>query len=194
MLRKPITPSAGVAIEDVKILSTQVFEDKRGYFFESYNQQVHHQALTLKPTMQFVQDNVSFSEQGVLRGLHYQYRYPQAKLLRVLQGEIWDVIVDLREFSLTFGRWMAYTLSAQSREQLYVPVGCAHGFITLTESALVMYKVSDYYRPDDEYCLRYDDSFVGIEWPEGFVSPRLSSKDAEGLNWAQVPKFSSLQA
>ena len=185
-------------IHGVHLLDDKVHHDARGHFIESY-QQERLDAL-IGRTLRFVQDNLSMSHQGVIRGLHYQYQHPQAKLVRVLQGEIWDVVVDLRQSSPSFGQWAGYRLAAPQIEQgtsraqqLFIPEGCAHGFLTLSTSALVMYKVSDFYHPEDEYCLRYDDSTLAIQWPLPQVSipqpPILSSKDAQGLSWAQVPKF-----
>lgn len=204
--KKSRVMKSAVAIEGVQIISSQKHQDERGYFFESYHAQALQKALGLVSPMNFVQDNVSASKQGVLRGLHYQHQHPQAKLVRVLQGQIWDVVVDLRQSSPTFGKWKGYSLCAEKAEQLYVPIGCAHGFITLSESALVMYKVSDYYHPEDEYCLRYDDPTIGVEWPVQDVEknpdseqteamsvqaawPILSKKDAQGLSWGQLPLF-----
>ena len=195
-------------IHGVHLLDDKVHHDARGHFIESY-QQERLDALIGRP-LSFVQDNLSMSHQGVIRGLHYQYQHPQAKLVRVLQGEIWDVVVDLRQSSPSFGQWAGYRLAAPQIEQgttraqqLFIPEGCAHGFLTLSASALVMYKVSDFYHPEDEYCLRYDDSTLAIQWPLSQASisqasisqasipqpPILSSKDAQGLSWAQVPKF-----
>lgn len=198
----------GKQITGVHLMDDRVYHDERGHFFESHHQQ-RLELLLAKP-IHFVQDNLSYSRQGVLRGLHYQYQRPQAKLIRVLQGAIWDVVVDLRQSSSSFGQWVAYHLRAERPQQLFIPAGCAHGFLTLSDSALMMYKVSDYYQPEDEYCLRYDDPSVGIEWPiscslpEHYLCqeevrsmlnsrPILSAKDADGLNWSQIPKFSSTQ-
>lgn len=194
----------GTQIAGVHLMNDQVYHDERGYFFESYHQQ-QLESLIAEP-IHFVQDNQSYSRQGVLRGLHYQYQHPQAKLIRVLQGEIWDVVVDLRQSSASFGQWGAYHLCAERPQQLFIPVGCAHGFLTLSDSALIMYKVSDYYQSDDEYCLRYDDPTVGIEWPissslpEHYLCqeevrsmlnsrPILSTKDKQGLSWQELPLF-----
>ena len=187
-----------VSIQGVHLFEDKVYHDTRGHFIESY--QAARIQAALGQAIDFVQDYLSMSHQGVLRGLHYQYQHPQAKLVRVLQGEIWDVVVDLRQSSPSFGQWAGYRLAAPQIEQgtlraqqLFIPKGCAHGFLTLSASALVMYKVSDFYHPEDEYCLRYDDSTLAIQWPLPQVSipqpPILSSKDAQGLSWAQVPKF-----
>ena len=197
-----------VSIQGVHLFEDKVYHDTRGHFIESY--QAARIQAALGQAIDFVQDNLSMSHQGVLRGLHYQYQHPQAKLVRVLQGEIWDVVVDLRQSSPSFGQWAGYRLAAPQIEQgtsraqqLFIPEGCAHGFLTLSTSALVMYKVSDFYHPEDEYCLRYDDSTLAIQWPLSQASisqasisqvsipqpPILSSKDAQGLSWAQVPKF-----
>ena len=192
-----------MTIHGVHLLDDKVHHDARGHFIESY-QQERLDAL-IGRTLSFVQDNLSMSHQGVIRGLHYQYQHPQAKLVRVLQGEIWDVVVDLRQSSPSFGQWAGYRLAAPQIEQgtlraqqLFIPKGCAHGFLTLSTSALVMYKVSDFYHPEDEYCLRYDDPTLAIQWPLSQASisqasipqpPIISAKDAQGLSWAQVPKF-----
>ena len=164
------------AIKDVVIIEPQVFGDDRGYFFESYSQQQFDQAV--RP-VRFVQDNESKSRRGVLRGLHFQKRHQQAKLVRAISGEIFDVAVDLRRGSATYGRWVGVVLSAENRRQLYIPRGFAHGFQVLSEQAVFAYKCGDVYHPEDEGGLRYDDADIGIVWP-GQDTPILSEKDQ---NW-----------
>lgn len=190
---------AGSVIEGVHLIDDVVYEDARGFFLESYN--ARRLQAQIDQSITFVQDNQSLSKQGVLRGLHYQFKHPQAKLVRILQGQIWDVVVDLRQSSASFGQWAAYSLSADRPQQLFIPIGCAHGFLTLSETALVMYKASDFYQPKDEYCLRYDDPHLAIDWPlaqltQGWVQqespmllPILSAKDAQGLGWSELAFF-----
>jgi len=165
------------AIPGVLHLEPRVFGDARGFFFESFNAR-DFQALTgLART--FVQDNHSRSVRGVLRGLHYQIEHPQGKLVRVIQGEIFDVAVDLRRGSPTFGRWVGARLSAENRRQLWVPEGFGHGFAVTSASAEVLYKTTDYWYPEHERCLLWDDPEVGIEWPLT-ETPQLAAKDATG--------------
>lgn len=163
-------------LPDVLVLEPKVYGDARGYFLESYNRRVLAEVLGRDPC--FVQDNQSRSARGVLRGLHYQIRQPQAKLVRVLSGEIFDVAVDIRRSSPTFGRWVGAHLSADSHRQLWVPEGFAHGFLVLSEFAEVFYKTTDYYAPEHERCIRWDDPALGIQWP-GPGTPVLSAKDRE---------------
>jgi dTDP-4-dehydrorhamnose 3,5-epimerase len=160
-------------LEGVLILEPEVFGDHRGFFLESYQQQRYCEAGI---DAVFVQDNISFSVKGTLRGLHYQYPHAQAKLVQALQGEIFDVAVDIRKGSPTFGRWAGAVLSSENRRQLYVPEGFAHGFCVLSESALFMYKCSDYYSPRDEGGLLWNDTDLGIDWP--VRDPILSPRDA----------------
>ncbi len=160
-------------LEGVLILEPEVFGDHRGFLLESYQQQRYAEA-GVEAT--FVQDNISFSVCRTLRGLHYQYPHPQAKLVQSLQGEIFDVVVDIRKGSPTFGRWVGVVLSEKNRRQLYVPMGFAHGFCVLSETALFMYKCSDYYSPKDEGGLLWRDPDIGIDWP--IQDPILSSRDA----------------
>ena len=169
-----VTPSA---IPDVLILEPKVFGDARGFFFESFNARDFAQATGL--SVDFVQDNHSKSAQGVLRGLHYQIPHPQGKLVRVVQGEVFDVAVDLRRASPTFGRWVGEHLSAENKRQLWVPPGFAHGFVVLSDSAEYLYKTTDYWYPEHERSLLWNDSTVGIDWPIDFV-PQLAAKDAAG--------------
>lgn len=177
-----VTPTA---IPDVLLLEPKVFGDERGYFFESYNARDFREATGLQ--VEFVQDNHSMSAKGVLRGLHYQIQHPQGKLLRAVQGSVFDVAVDLRKFSPTFGRWVGALLSADNRRQLWVPPGFAHGFLTLSDTAEVLYKTTDYWYPEHERSLLWNDPSIGIEWPvEG--EPRLAAKDvaAPGLQAVEL--------
>lgn len=168
------------AIPEVLILEPKVFGDARGFFFESFNQKAFNQATGLNPN--FVQDNHSRSARGVLRGLHYQLPpHAQGKLVRVVQGAVFDVAVDIRKGSPTFGQWVGVELSEDNHRQLWIPPGFAHGFLTLTESADFLYKTTDYYAPSHERCLAWDDAAVGIKWPSAGVAPLLSAKDLQGL-------------
>ena len=167
------------AIPDVKIIEPCVSEDERGFFFESFNQQRFNQAIGREVT--FVQDNHSKSSKGVLRGLHYQRPpHAQGKLVRCAVGEVFDVAVDIREGSPTFGKWVSVNLSADNKRQLWIPEGFAHGFVALSETAELLYKATDYYAPQADACLRWNDPTVGIEWPL-FGTPILSDKDKRGL-------------
>lgn len=174
------TPIAGLLV-----LEPQVFGDARGFFMESFNQKRFHQLTGLD--LSFVQDNHSRSAKGVLRGLHYQIQQPQGKLVRAVTGAIFDVAVDIRKSSPTFGRWFGMTLSEDNRLQLWVPAGFAHGFVVLSETADVLYKTTDYYAPLFERCIRWNDPTIGIDWPYP-GEPRLSAKDAAavGLDQAEV--------
>lgn len=176
-----------VAVPEVLLIEFPVYEDQRGFFMESY------QAAKLVErgiTERFVQDNHSGSKQGVLRGLHYQIRQPQGKLVRALVGEIFDVAVDLRRSSPTFGKWVGHVLSAQNRLQIWVPRGFAHGFYVVSEWAEVLYKTTDYYAPQFERTLLWDDPAIGIDWPllPG-REPILSTKDAQGKQLSEAEVF-----
>lgn len=159
-------------LEGVIILEPKVFGDHRGFFLESYQKERYAKAGI---DVDFVQDNISFSVRNTLRGLHYQLPRSQAKLVQALEGEIFDVAVDIRQGSHTFGRWTGVVLSSENRRQLFVPEGFAHGFCVLSETALFMYKCSDYYAPQDEGGIRWDDPELGIEWP--VQTPILSERD-----------------
>lgn len=166
------------SIPDVLIIEPKVFGDERGFFYESFNAAAFEAATGLK--RQFVQDNHSKSQRGVLRGLHYQIQQPQGKLVRVVAGEVFDVAVDLRKSSPSFGRWFGTHLSAQNQRQLWIPEGFAHGFVVLSESAEFLYKTTDYYAPAEERSLLWNDPELGIEWPLS-DAPQLSKKDEAGV-------------
>ena len=165
------------AIPEVLIVEPTVFGDERGFFFESFNQQVWLEKTGL--TRPFVQDNHSRSVQGVLRGLHYQIKQSQGKLVRVVAGEVYDVAVDIRKSSPTFGKWVGVHLSEENKKQLWVPEGFAHGFFVLSEVAEFLYRTTDYYAPEHERCIIWNDPELAIDWP-GEVQPRLSEKDSLG--------------
>lgn len=174
------------SIPEVLILEPKVFGDARGFFMESFNAQTFQSLTGLN--VEFVQDNHSRSSRGVLRGLHYQVQQAQGKLVRVVQGAVFDVAVDLRVHSATYGQWAGVHLTADNHRQFWVPPGFAHGFVVLSETADFLYKTTDYYAPAHEACLKWDDPSVGIDWPLDFM-PSLSSKDQAGLPWDQAPKF-----
>lgn len=175
-----------LAIPDVVLIEPKVFGDERGFFFESFNQARFEEAIG-KP-VQFVQDNHSRSVKNVLRGLHYQIQQPQGKLVRVVQGEVFDVAVDLRRSSKTFGQWVGEILSAENKRQLWLPEGFAHGFVVLSDSAEVFYKTTDYYAPAFERSILWNDETVAIDWPAG-IQPILSAKDAQGKPFAESEVF-----
>jgi dTDP-4-dehydrorhamnose 3,5-epimerase len=164
-------------IPEVLILEPKVFGDARGFFLESYNEKVFREATGL--ALEFVQDNHSRSGRGVLRGLHYQLKQPQGKLVRVVRGAVFDVAVDVRRSSPTFGKWVGTELSEQNNHQLWIPAGFAHGFVVLSESADFLYKTTDYYAPQHERCIAWNDPDIAIQWPTG-VTPQLSAKDIAG--------------
>lgn len=177
-------------IPDVLILEPRVFGDERGFFFESYNDKVFRETLGLEP--RFVQDNHSRSGRGVLRGLHYQVQQAQGKLVRVVSGAVFDVAVDLRRSSPTFGRWVGAELSAQNKRQLWIPPGFAHGFLVLSEAADFLYKTTDYYAPEHERTVAWDDPAIGIEWPLSQLdgtSVQLSQKDRQGAALGEAEVF-----
>ena len=171
------------AIADVLILEPRVFGDARGFFFESFNQRDFEAATGLQGVT-FVQDNHSRSARGVLRGLHYQVPpHAQGKLVRVVRGAVFDVAVDIRPDSPTYGRWVGVELSESNHRQLWIPPGLAHGFLTLSDEADFLYKTTDYYSPAHERCIRWDDPTLAIEWPLGGVEPRVSDKDRRAPRW-----------
>lgn len=172
-----------LAIPDVILLEPRVFGDDRGFFFESYNRQAFRDATGVDPD--FVQDNHSRSVKGVLRGLHYQLPpKAQGKLVRVTLGEVFDVAVDIRPGSATFGQWVGEVLSAENKRQMWIPPGFAHGFLTLSDSAEFLYKTTDYYSPEHERCIRWDDVNIGVRWPIVMgQQPALSGKDAQGKDF-----------
>ena len=174
------------AIPDVKIIEPTVFGDDRGFFFESFNQAQFEKAIGR--TVNFVQDNHSRSSKNVLRGLHYQIQQAQGKLVRVVQGEVFDVAVDLRKNSSTFGKWVGEILSADNKRQLWVPEGFAHGFVVLSDSAEFLYKTTDYYAPEFERSIIWNDPTINICWPEG-IQPKLSSKDINGELFKEAEVF-----
>ena len=175
-------------IPDLLIIEPQVFGDERGFFMESFNQRKWEEETGLKTT--FVQDNHSRSSKGVLRGLHYQLPpKAQGKLVRVVAGEVFDVAVDLRKGAATFGKWVGVHLTAQNKRQFWVPEGFAHGYMVLSESADFLYKTTDFYAPELERCIFWDDPNIGIEWPIT-ISPRLSEKDAKAPDFRAVEYFS----
>lgn len=178
-----VTPTA---IHDVLLLEPRVFSDDRGYFFESFNARDFRERTGL--AVEFVQDNHSMSVKGVLRGLHYQIKHPQGKLLRALKGSVFDVAVDLRKSSPTFGRWVGAVLSAENRRQLWIPPGFAHGFLALSDEAEVLYKITDYWYPEHERTLSWKDPTLAIAWPvEG--EPRLAPKDVDGKLFSEIEVF-----
>lgn len=175
-----------LVIPDVFLFEPKVFGDERGFFYESFNQKVFEAAVG--KSVNFVQDNHSKSAKGVLRGLHYQIKQPQGKLVRVTHGEVFDVAVDLRKSSATFGKWVGAHLSASNRSQLWIPEGFAHGFVVLSESAEFLYKTTDYWAPEHERSLVWNDSDVAIDWPF-FDSPTLSAKDANAPRFVNAEVF-----
>jgi len=173
-------------IPDVLIIEPQVFGDERGFFFESFNKQTFQQATGIEAD--FVQDNHSKSSKGVLRGLHYQIQNPQGKLVRVCSGEVFDVAVDLRKSSSTFGQWVGVTLSADNKRQLWIPQGFAHGFVVLSDTAEFLYKTTDYYAPEHERCIKWNDAELEIDWHYA-NEPVVSEKDAQGVQFKGAEFF-----
>lgn len=178
-----VTP---LAIPDVLLLEPQVFGDSRGFFFESFNQRKFEQAVG-RP-VEFVQDNHSRSARNVLRGLHYQISQAQGKLVRVVHGEVFDVAVDLRRGSSTFGRWVGQVLSADNKLQMWIPEGFAHGFVVISDSAEFLYKTTDFWAPEHERCIAWNDPELAIEWPIQ-VEPELSGKDRLGVSLREAEIF-----
>lgn len=175
------------AIPDALLIEPRVFGDQRGFFFESFNQRDFAAATGVN--LPFVQDNHSRSAGGVLRGLHYQLQQPQGKLVRVVIGEVFDVAVDLRRSSPTFGKWAGALLSEHNKLQFWVPPGFAHGFVVLSPMADFLYKTTDYYAPEHEQCIAWNDPFLNIDWPDLGSPPKLSGKDAAGVAWADARFF-----
>lgn len=169
-----VTPTA---IPDVLVIEPKVFCDTRGFFYESFNQKAFNNATGT--SYQFVQDNHSRSAKGVLRGLHYQVQQPQGKLVRVVRGAVFDVAVDIRKSSPTFGQWVGVELSEENHKQLWMPPWFAHGFLVTSESAEFLYKTTDYFAPEHERCIAWNDATIGIDWCLA-ASPRLSAKDMQG--------------
>ena len=178
-----ITPTK---IPDVLIIEPKVFGDDRGFFYESFNRKSFEAATGI--TTDFVQDNHSKSSKGVLRGLHYQMKQPQGKLVRVVSGEVLDVAVDIRKSSDTFGQWEGVILSAENKRQLWVPEGFAHGFIVLSEAAEFLYKTTDYYAPEYERCILWNDTQLSIDWQYS-GDPLVSDKDAQGVSFKDADVF-----
>ncbi|MFS8973111.1 dTDP-4-dehydrorhamnose 3,5-epimerase [Cupriavidus necator] len=186
-MKLTVTPTA---LPEVLVIEPQVFSDSRGFFMESFNARAFEQATGIRPT--FVQDNHSSSVRNVLRGLHYQVRHPQGKLLRVIAGEVFDVAVDVRTESPTFGQWVGVTISAANKKQLWIPEGFAHGFLVLSEQAEVLYKATAYWYPEHERTLLWSDPSVGVRWPlQG--TPVLTVKDAAGKLLAEAEAFGPIQ-
>jgi len=173
-------------IPDVLLIEPKVFGDDRGFFFESFNEKQF--AAAIGKTVSFVQDNHSKSTRGVLRGLHYQIQQAQGKLVRVVAGEVFDVAVDLRKNSPTFGLWVGAVLSAENKRQMWIPEGFAHGFVVTSDSAEFLYKTTDYWAPEHERCIAWNDPTIGITWPLG-MQPILSDKDQKGLLLANAEVF-----
>ena len=174
------------AIPDVLILEPKVFGDERGFFFESFNRSAFREATG--QDVDFVQDNHSRSARNVLRGLHYQIEHPQGKLVRVTQGAVWDVVVDIRKSSPTFGQYVGLELSAENKRQMWIPSGFAHGFLVLSDTAEFLYKTTDYWHPEHERCIAWNDLSIGIDWRlDG--DPSLSAKDQNGLALLEAECF-----
>lgn len=178
-----VTPTA---ISDVLLIEPKVFGDERGFFYESFNERAFREATGV--TLPFVQDNHSKSARGVLRGLHYQTQQAQGKLVRVVAGEVFDVAIDIRRDSPTYGQWVGEVLSGDNKRQLWVPPGLAHGFLVLSESAEFLYKTTDYYAPEHERCIAWNDPTLAIAWPTISTAPQLSAKDAAGAQFETTPK------
>lgn len=177
------------SLPEVLIIEPKVFGDERGFFFESFNHKLFAEAVGLSAeSVDFVQDNHSRSARGVLRGLHYQIQHTQGKLVRVVRGSVFDVAVDIRKNSPNFGHWIGAELSEKNHRQLWAPPGFAHGFLVLSESADFLYKTTDYWHPEHERCIRWNDSTIGIEWPLD-AEPTLSAKDAQGKKIAEAEVF-----
>lgn len=175
--------ATALQIPEVILFEPRVFGDARGFFYESYNRQSFQAATGLD--VDFVQDNHSRSARGVLRGLHYQIQQAQGKLVRVTEGRVYDVAVDIRKSSPTFGQWVGVELSAENKHELWVPAGFAHGFVVLSETAEFLYKTTDYYAPEHERCIAWNDPQLAITWPID-TAPQLSAKDSQGLLFSEA--------
>lgn len=174
------------AIPDVLIIEPKVFGDERGFFYESFNQQTFNQVTGLDE--KFVQDNHSRSAKGVLRGLHYQLQQPQGKLVRVVRGAVFDVAVDIRKSSPTFGQWAGIELTEENHKQFWIPAGFAHGFVVLSDSADFLYKTTEYYAPEFDRCIRWDDPTLRITWPLK-AQPQVSPKDNDGASFIEAAVY-----
>jgi dTDP-4-dehydrorhamnose 3,5-epimerase len=180
-----VTPTS---LDGVLVIEPKLFGDERGWFTESFNAGDFSAATGLD--VEFVQDNHSFSRQWTLRGLHYQLEKIQAKLVRVVAGNVFDVVVDIRKDSPTYGKWVGIELSADNHKQMWIPAKLAHGFLVLSETAEFLYKTTDYYHPQSEACLAWNDPVVGVEWPlPASIAPNMNAKDLAGLSWENAPKF-----
>ncbi len=179
-----VTPTS---IPDVLVIEPKVFDDDRGWFFESFNEKDF--SAVVGKHVNFVQDNHSSSKRGVLRGLHYQMEQTQGKLVRVIHGAVFDVAVDLRKASSTFGKWVGVELSAHNKKQIWIPPGFAHGFLVLTETADFLYKTTDFWHAASEQCIFWNEATLNIQWPDVGVELILNPKDAAGLSWSSAPKF-----
>lgn len=169
-----------LSIPDVLLIEPQIFNDERGFFFESYNQREFEKTINRK--VKFVQDNHSKSSKGILRGLHYQKPpFEQGKLVRVTQGVVWDVAVDLRKNSTSYGKWVGEILSADNKNQLWIPEGFAHGFVVLSEEAEFLYKTTNFYQPSSEISIKWDDNNLNIDWPD--INKIISEKDKKGISF-----------
>jgi dTDP-4-dehydrorhamnose 3,5-epimerase len=175
------------AIPEVLILEPKVFGDERGFFMETFNARSFHELTGID--QEFVQDNHSRSVKGVLRGLHYQIKQSQGKLVRVSQGRVFDVAVDLRKSQPTFGRWVGMELTDTNYRQMWIPPGFGHGFVVLSESADLLYKTTDYYAPHHERCIKWDDTEIAIEWPEEMGVPILSANDQQGITLSEAELY-----
>ncbi len=173
-------------LNGIIIIDLEEFQDSRGRFSENFNLK-NFKKISKRRNINFVQDNLSISKKGVFRGLHFQYKYPQAKLVSVLSGEILDIVVDLRKSSKSYGDWASYKISRKNKKQLFIPEGFAHGFLSLSNDTKVMYKVSDYWNFKDEYTLKFDDQKINLKLP--FLPTSISQKDKQGLSFEDVPKF-----
>ncbi len=175
------------AIPDVLVIEPKVFGDDRGWFYESFNENDFSNTVGKKVT--FVQDNHSLSKKGVLRGLHYQMEQTQGKIVRVARGAVFDVAVDLRQASNTYGQWVGAELSAENKKQFWIPPGFAHGFLVLSDEAEFLYKTTDYWHAASEQCLMWNDPMLNIQWPNIGLDPILNMRDLQGLSWAEAPKY-----